>query len=82
LRILVIEDETLAYLIRRGLTEDGYAVDIVMTEMKGQYFAEDIQYDLIFLISFYQKGWFRGLSGVTSGKSEHANTHAYLQGQY
>jgi DNA-binding response OmpR family regulator len=50
LRILVIEDEKpLAYLIRRGLTEDGYAVDIAYDGDEGQYFAEDIQYDLIVL---------------------------------
>jgi len=43
LRILVIEDEKpLAYLIRRGLTEDGYAVDIAYDGDEGQYFAEDI----------------------------------------
>ncbi|MGA9696273.1 MAG: response regulator transcription factor [Dehalococcoidales bacterium] len=50
MRILVIEDEKpLAYLIRRGLTEDGYAVDIAYDGDEGQYFAEDIQYDLIVL---------------------------------
>jgi DNA-binding response OmpR family regulator len=50
LRILVVEDEKdLAYLIRRGLTEEGYAVDIVHDGKEGESFAENVPYDLIVL---------------------------------
>ena len=50
MRILVIEDEKkLAYLIRRGLTEEGYAVDIVHDGEEGESFAENTPYDVIIL---------------------------------
>jgi len=50
MRILIIEDEKdIAYLIRRGLTEEGYAVDVAYDGNEGLSFAEGIPYDLIVL---------------------------------
>jgi DNA-binding response OmpR family regulator len=50
MRILVVEDEEeLAYLIRRGLTREGYAVDIANDGEEGQILAEGIPYDVIIL---------------------------------
>jgi DNA-binding response OmpR family regulator len=50
MRILVVEDEKeLAHLIRRGLTEEGYAVDVSYDGEEGESFAEAVPYDLIIL---------------------------------
>jgi len=50
MRVLVIEDEReLAHLIRRGLTEEGYAVDVAYDGEEGESFAESAPYDLIIL---------------------------------
>ena len=50
MRILVVEDEKgLAHLIRRGLTEEGYAVDVAYDGEEGESFAESVPYDLIVL---------------------------------
>jgi DNA-binding response OmpR family regulator len=50
LRILVVEDEKhLADIIRRGLQEQGYAVDVAYDGDQGQYLAETTPYDLILL---------------------------------
>ena len=50
MRILVVEDEKqLAELIKRGLVEEGYAVDIALTGEEGEELAEDIPYDVILL---------------------------------
>ena len=50
MRILVVEDEReLALLIRRGLTEEGYAVDIAYDGAEAVSFAESAPYDLIVL---------------------------------
>jgi len=50
MRILVIEDDRiLSSIIKRGLVEEGYAVDTVYDGEEGQYFAENTQYDLIIL---------------------------------
>jgi DNA-binding response OmpR family regulator len=50
MRILVIEDEDqLAELIKRGLEEEGYAVDIASTGETGEELADSIPYDLIVL---------------------------------
>jgi DNA-binding response OmpR family regulator len=50
MRILAIEDETrLADLLRRGLVEEGYAVDIAFSGEEGEEFIESIPYDLIVL---------------------------------
>lgn len=50
MRILVVEDEKqLASVIRRGLQEQGYAVDVAHDGDEGQYYAESTPYDLILL---------------------------------
>jgi DNA-binding response OmpR family regulator len=50
MRILVIEDEDqLAELIKRGLEEEGYAVDIAGTGETGEELADSIPYDLVVL---------------------------------
>jgi DNA-binding response OmpR family regulator len=49
-RILVVEDQKqLAAIIKRGLREQGYAVDIAYEGDSGQYLAENTPYDLILL---------------------------------
>jgi len=50
MRILVIEDERqLADIIKRGLEEQGYAVDTAYDGEEGEYLAENFPYDLIIL---------------------------------
>lgn len=49
-RILVVEDERrLAQVIRRGLSEEGYAVDLAFDGEEGKFLAETEDYDLIIL---------------------------------
>ncbi len=50
MRVLVVEDERrLAGIIKRGLLEEGYAVDAVYDGEEGQYMAETTPYGLIIL---------------------------------
>jgi DNA-binding response OmpR family regulator len=50
MRILVVEDERrISNMIRRGLTEEGYAVDVAYDGEEGEYLAETVPYDLIIL---------------------------------
>lgn len=50
MRILIIEDDRqITNLIRRGLSEDGYAVDIAYDGVEGESLAESIPYDVIVL---------------------------------
>lgn len=50
MRILVVEDEKkVASFIKRGLEQEGYAVDTVHDGMEGQYQAETNDYDVIIL---------------------------------
>jgi len=50
MRILIIEDEhRLSNIIKKGLTENGFAVDQAFDGEEGQYLAESEQYDLIVL---------------------------------
>ena len=50
MRILIVEDERrLSNVIKKGLCEDGFAVDQVFDGEEGQYLAESEQYDLIVL---------------------------------
>jgi DNA-binding response OmpR family regulator len=50
LRILVVEDERrLAAIIKRGLVEEGYAVDNAYDGEEAQYMAENTRYDAIIL---------------------------------
>jgi two-component system, OmpR family, response regulator len=50
MRVLIVEDhERMADLLRRGLTEEGYAVDVVSTADDGAWMAEENDYDAIVL---------------------------------
>ena len=50
MRILIVEDERrLSNIIKKGLSEDGFAVDQAFEGVEGQYLAESEQYDLIVL---------------------------------
>lgn len=50
MRILVIEDEhRLSAVIKKGLSEEGFAVDTAFDGEEGQYLAETESYDLIIL---------------------------------
>jgi len=50
MRILVVEDNRqLAEIIKRGLSEEGYAVDIALSGEEGEGYIESIPYDLIIL---------------------------------
>ena len=50
MRVLVVEDERrLASIIKRGLIEEGYAVDTVYDGEEAQYMAETTSYDIIIL---------------------------------
>ena len=50
MRVLVVEDERrLASIIKRGLIEEGYAVDAVYDGEEAQYMAETTTYDIIIL---------------------------------
>ncbi len=50
MRILLVEDERrLATVVKKGLTEEGFAVDAAYDGEEGQYLAESEEYDLIIL---------------------------------
>jgi heavy metal response regulator len=50
MRILVVEDEKkVVSFIRRGLEQEGYAVDVVLDGLEGQHYAETHDYDAIIL---------------------------------
>ena len=50
MRILLVEDELrLSNVIKKGLLEEGYAVDVAYDGEEGQYLAESEEYDLIIL---------------------------------
>src|SRR5262245_51235721 len=50
MRLLVIEDSAkLADLLRRGLSEEGYAVDVAATGVDGVWLASEISFDAIIL---------------------------------
>lgn len=50
MRVLIVEDEhRLSNIIKKGLVEDGFAVDQAFDGEEGQYLAEAEQYDLIIL---------------------------------
>jgi DNA-binding response OmpR family regulator len=50
MRLLLVEDELrLSNTIKKGLTEDGFAVDTAFDGEEGQYLAENENYDLIIL---------------------------------
>jgi two-component system OmpR family response regulator len=50
MRVLVVEDELrMAALLRRGLAEDGYAVDVAATGYEGFWHACEFDYDAVLL---------------------------------
>lgn len=50
MRILLVEDERrLANIVKKGLTEEGFAVDVAYDGEEGKYLAESESYDLIIL---------------------------------
>jgi two-component system copper resistance phosphate regulon response regulator CusR len=50
MRILVVDDDRrLCAVIKRGLLEEAYAVDLAYDGEEGEYLAEVNQYDLIIL---------------------------------
>lgn len=50
MRILLVEDERrLANVVKKGLTEEGFAVDVAYDGEEGQYLAQSEEYDLIIL---------------------------------
>jgi two-component system OmpR family response regulator len=50
MRVLVVEDDTrLASLLRRGLSEDGYAVDVVADGLEAVWQASEVDYDVVVL---------------------------------
>ena len=50
MRVLVVEDhDRMADLIRRGLVEEGYAVDLAATGEEGEWLASENPYDAILL---------------------------------
>lgn len=50
MRVLVVEDDhRISNIIKKGLTEDGFAIDTAFDGEEGQYLAESENYDLIIL---------------------------------
>jgi len=50
MRVLVVEDDTrMASMLRRGLAEDGYAVDVTADGLEAVWHAEEIDYDAVVL---------------------------------
>jgi DNA-binding response OmpR family regulator len=65
MRVLIVEDEVrLSNIIKKGFTEDGFAVDQAFDGEEGQYLAESEQYDLIVLDLMLPK-----IDGVTVCKN-------------
>lgn len=61
MRILVVEDEKkVAHFVKKGLLEEGYAVDVVHNGKDGLNFATDQPYDLIILDIYLP-----GIDGLT-----------------
>ena len=50
MRILVVEDDKhVARAVRRGLEDEGYAVDVALTGTDGEWFATENAYDALVL---------------------------------
>lgn len=71
MRILLIEDERrLSNIIKKGLEEDGFAVDAAFDGEEGQYMAESESYDLIILDVMLPK-----IDGITVCKNVRKKGH-------
>ena len=70
MRILVVEDDRrLSGIVKRGLIEEGYAVDAVFDGEEGEYYAESTPYDLIILdIMIPKKDGIQVCKGLRSQK--------------
>lgn len=73
MRILLVEDERrLSAVVKKGLTEDGFAVDTAYDGQEGQYLAESESYDLIILDIMLPK--VDGLTICKELRSKHIKT--------
>lgn len=71
MRILLVEDERrLSNVIKKGLVEDGFAVDTAFDGEEGQYMAESESYDLILLDVMLPK-----VDGITVAKNIRKKGH-------
>lgn len=70
MRILVVEDDRrLSGIVKRGLIEEGYAVDTVYDGDEGEYYAESTTYDLVILdIMLPKKDGIQVCKGLRSKK--------------
>ncbi len=69
MRLLIVEDEkALAESLKKGLTEQGYAVDIALDGEEGSFMAETESYDLIILDLMLPK-----MDGITLCKNLREN---------
>ena len=60
MKLLVIEDETkLAEYLRKGLSEEGYTVDVAHNGIDGLHLATEVDYDLLVL-----DGMLPGIDGL------------------
>ena len=66
MRILLVEDEhKLSNVVKKGLEEEGFAVDTAFDGEEGQYLAESEEYDLIILDVMLPK-----IDGIAMCKSQ------------
>ena len=60
MKLLVVEDEVkLAEYLRKGLSEEGYTVDVAHTGIDGLHMATEVDYDLLIL-----DGMLPGIDGL------------------
>jgi heavy metal response regulator len=72
MRVLIIEDEEkVAEFIRKGLQQEGYAVDIVRDGEEGAYQAENFEYDAVILDLMLPK--LPGLEVLKKIRARHLN---------
>jgi two-component system copper resistance phosphate regulon response regulator CusR len=72
MRVLIIEDEEkVAEFIRKGLQQEGYAVDVVRDGEEGAYQAENFEYDAVILDLMLPK--LPGLEVLRKIRARHLN---------
>jgi DNA-binding response OmpR family regulator len=72
MRVLIIEDEEkVAEFIRKGLQQEGYAVDVVRDGEEGAYQAENFEYDAVILDLMLPK--LPGLEVLKKIRARHLN---------
>ncbi len=79
MRILVVEDETkMAALLKRGLEEEGYAVDLASTGTDGLWAATETDYDAIVLdVMLPELDGLRGVPPAPGRRPMGAGLHAH-----